>query len=165
VRHSELQEFNHSEIFMADLINMRSSGSRTCMPQRHAAAAPAVPVRPRRAAVQAKCILTPNQPDVGGRRELERRSALALSCTERSPVSAAEHLLGGGAYSQASFSSPRRIRVAVDVDEGTEMQLLAGGPPLLTSMVGVLQTPAGVLEHAADLDSCFLQCWDASCTR
>lgn len=102
---------------MADLINMRSSGSRTCMPQRHAAAAPAVPVRPRRAAVQAKCILTPNQPDVGGRRELERRSALALSCTERSPVSAAEHLLGGGAYSQASFSSPRRIRVAVDVDE------------------------------------------------
>jgi hypothetical protein len=97
---------------------MRSSGSRTCMPSRHAAAVPVVPVRARRAVVKVSNILIPNQPDVGGRRELERRSALALSCTERSPVSAAEQLLGGGAFSQASFSAPQRLRIAVDVDEG-----------------------------------------------
>lgn len=32
-------------------------------------------------------------------------------------MSAAEQLLGGGAFRQASFSSPKRLRVAVDVDE------------------------------------------------
>jgi hypothetical protein len=136
---------------MADLTNMRSSGSRTCMPNRHAAAAPLVPVRPRRAAVQVNSILIPNQPDVGGRRELERRSALALSCTERSPVSAAEQLLSGGTFSQASFSSTRRLRIAVDVDEGAATRLLQRAHHLLTSMKGQLQTALFVPEHAADL--------------
>lgn len=69
----------------------------------------------RRAAVATKCIYSPNS-DVGRREALERRFALALSCTERQVAS---DLLGvAGSFNQSPFSAPRRLRIAVDVDEG-----------------------------------------------
>lgn len=68
----------------------------------------------RSLALPVRCIYTGN--DGQHRRELERRSALALSCTERQTTTA--DLLGGFGQSAIGLSAPKRLRIAVDVDEG-----------------------------------------------
>lgn len=68
----------------------------------------------RRHRLAVSCIYAGNEGQ--HRRELERRSALALSCTERQTSTA--DLLGSFNQTAAGLSTPRRLRIAVDVDEG-----------------------------------------------
>lgn len=82
----------------------QANGSRLAQQQK-------VSRRPKKAL---PCIYTSNAGQ--HRRVLERRSALALSCTERQTITA--DLLGDFGQSAVRISVPKRLRIAVDVDEG-----------------------------------------------
>lgn len=109
------------------------AGRQHCVQHVHNKPAVVQPSRIRVRCVKPDCVYASKQPE-HQRRELEPRSALALAI-EASGRSAAD--FRGLSTSLPQPAAPRRLRVAVDVDEGEHMhavmQLLTPCMPLISS--------------------------------
>lgn len=87
---------------------------------------------------------TPKQPQEHQRRELEPRGALALAIESGSRTASNR----SSSTSLTQPSAPRRLRIAVDVDEG---ELQAAGGVLLTSQPACVgrEKGGGAVAHGA----------------
>lgn len=139
---------------------------RLLRPQQHASQRPPRTQARRLRRPQISAVYAQHGPE---RRELERPSALALSCTER-PAAAAADLLAGLRQPGAA-SAQKRLRIAVDVDEGADWhahkRCQAAGHSAASQLAGSWQRQqrAPPSRARARMLVRHLQCWAGLCTR